>query len=418
MWPKANRNRWACPGEAKRFISESVADDKPFMAYICTNAPHGPFHCPDEYWKPYQDKVNSDNEAIFYGMIANIDENVGQMRAWLEEKGLAENTLFIFMTDNGTATGDKLFSGGMRGKKGSEYEGGHRVPFFMHWPDGGLTGGRDIDQLTAHIDVLPTLIELCGLKPLVDYKVDGVSLVPLLEGSDAAWPERTIVTDSQRVRDPIKWRKSATMTQRWRLINGVELYDIQADPLQEQDVADKFPEVLAKLRADYDAWWDDISPVFKKDARIIIGNPAENPSRLTCHDWLTFDGSTPWNQGSIRRGQKGLGEWALKVEAAGDYRIRLRRWPASVSKAISEDLAAGSAVQGLKAQRETPGKGLPAKTAGIKIGGNEAEKPVHASDEEVVFDVTLDKGEVNLLGYFVLEDGSKIGSYYAYVERL
>ena len=154
--------------EGKRFIEESVAAGKPFFAYIATNAPHGPFHCPDKYWKPYADEVG-DKVAIFYGMIANIDENVGALRKWLKQKGIAKNTIFIFMTDNGTASGDKVYSGGMRGKKGSEYDGGHRVPFFLHWPDGGLTKGVDIDRLTAHIDILPTLIDLCELKPLKNY---------------------------------------------------------------------------------------------------------------------------------------------------------------------------------------------------------------------------------------------------------
>ena len=132
--------------EAKRFIDESIAADKPFIAYISTNAPHGPFHCPDKYWKPYEKLVSKPSEAVFFGMIANIDENVGQMRKWLKEKGLADNTIFIFMTDNGTASGNMIFNSGMRGKKSSEYDGGHRVPFFLHWPAAGLDKGVDVGQ--------------------------------------------------------------------------------------------------------------------------------------------------------------------------------------------------------------------------------------------------------------------------------
>ncbi|GAG45776.1 unnamed protein product, partial [marine sediment metagenome] len=113
---------------------------------------------------------------------------------------------------------------------GSEYEGGHRVPCFIRWPDGSLTGGSDIDRLTAHVDILPTLIELCGLKRPRGVKFDGDSLVQLLKGREMNWPDRTLITDSQRIEHPEKWRKSAVMTDRWRLINGKELYDIKADP--------------------------------------------------------------------------------------------------------------------------------------------------------------------------------------------
>jgi arylsulfatase B len=351
-------------------------------------------------------------------MIANIDENVGKMRKWLDQKGLADNTIFIFMTDNGTASGEKVFNSGMRGKKGSEYEGGHRVPFFVHWPKGNLAHGKDVKPVTGHIDVLPTLIELCGLDQPADYKFDGRSFASLLRNPDAAWPDRVLITDSQRVRDPIKWRKSSTMTNQWRLINGTELYDIKKDPSQETDVAKQFPEVVGQLRAEYDAWWADISPVFSKDSRIIIGNKAERPTRLTAHDWLTDGSMPPWNQSHIRKSQVTTGEWAIKVDKAGKYRITLCRWPAIVPKAIAADLPPGAPVQGITAYRETPGVGLDAKLAGIKIAGIEEQKPVSASDQGVSFDVTLKKGETNLNGYFVLKDDKIIGSYYAYVELM
>jgi arylsulfatase B len=340
------------------------------------------------------------------------------MRSWLQEEGLADNTIFIFMTDNGTASGEAIFNSGMRGKKGSEYEGGHRVPFFVYWPEGSLAHGKDVKPLTGHIDVLPTLIELCGLEQPTDYTFDGRSFASLLRDPNGAWPDRVLITDSQRVRDPIKWRKSSTMTDQWRLINGKELYDIKKDPSQKTDVAKQHPKILAKLRAEYEAWWADISPVFAKESRIIVGAKAENPTRLTAHDWLTDGGNPPWHQSGIRKGQQGNGEWAIKIEHDGNYRITLRRWPASVDIPISADLAAGAPVQGAKAYRETPGKGLDAKHAGIKIAGIEEQKPVGASDHGVSFDVSLKKGETNLNGYFVLNDGKTIGSYYAYIESL
>lgn len=406
--------------EAKRFIEESVKDKKPFMAYICMNAPHSPFHCPEKYWKHYVEKGLSEREAIFYGMIENIDENVGSMRDWLKEKGLSENTIFIFTTDNGTASGERLFSGGMRGKKGSEYDGGHRVPFFLHWPAGNLNKGRDIDRLTAHIDILPTLIELCGLNGPMDYSFDGRSLVPLIYETPTRWPDRIVITDSQRVRDPIKWRKSAVMTDRWRLINGTELYDMESDPEQKTDIAKRNPETVQRLRDAYDRWWDSISPGFVVDERVVIGNDAENPAQLTSHDWLTYDGTSPWNQNHIRSGTHGVGYWAVRVEEAGTYKISLRRWPQEISRAIDADLPPGKPVPGLRAFRETPGKAIPAIRATLNVADYYEEKPVKKGAESVTFTVELKPGDFKLRGNFVTGKGSKdfISAYYAVVERL
>lgn len=403
--------------EATRFIGESIDKGEPFFAYICTNAPHSPFHVEDRYWKPYVSKVNKDLEAIFYGMIENVDDNLIALRKFLKKKGVEENTIFIFTTDNGTASGENIFNDGMRGKKGSEYEGGHRVPFFLHWPGGGLDQGRDIDQLTAHIDILPTLIELCGVNAPLDYSFDGRSLAPLLFRENAAWPNRVIITDSQRVKDPIKWKSSATMTERWRLINGEELYDMLADPGQSNDVAKQYPEVVQTLRSEYDKWWDSVSVLFDKETRIIIGSDNAPSVQLTAHDWIN-DSMPPWHQGAIRKAQQGTGFWALNVEEPATYRIALRRWPATVNKAINSDIPPGDPVPGLEAFREAPGKGLPARTAILRLGEIELTKPVKKGAEEVVFEVDLPIGDLNLYGYFDIGEKELIGSYYAVVEKL
>src|SRR5262249_14959458 len=151
---------------ALQFIEQNR--ERPFFAYIPTNAPHGPWNVAEKYSKPFRDKGVPQQRAQFYGMITNIDENVGRLLARLKEWKLEDNTIVIFMTDNGSAggynekTGDG-YNAGMRSMKGSEYEGGHRVPCFLRWP-GRFPAGRDVARLAAHIDVLPTLIDLCGLK--------------------------------------------------------------------------------------------------------------------------------------------------------------------------------------------------------------------------------------------------------------
>ncbi|QDT69117.1 Arylsulfatase precursor [Planctomycetes bacterium MalM25] len=403
--------------EAKRFIQRSVDAGEPFFAYVSTNAPHGPLHCPEEYAAPYRDQVG-EKQALFFGMIANIDKNVGALRDWLQSEGLADNTLVVFMTDNGSATGAGVHNVGMRGHKGSEYEGGHRVPLFVHWPAGGYDRGVDIDRLSAHLDVLPTLQELCELPAKDDYPLDGRSLVPLLNDPQAEWADRVIVTDSQRVIDPIKWKNCSTMSQRWRLVNGKQLYEIAADPGQKNDLAARHPEVVERLRAAYDAWWESLQPALSKHAEFVLGNPAENPSRLTCHDWLTDGKPSPWNQATVRAGQQTLGDWAVRVEHAGRYRITLRRWPAEADKPLTAGLPAGAAVPGLKAFRETPGKALAIRSAGVRIAGYEAEQPVEPDAGAVAFEADLPAGSTRLMGYFELAGGGRVGSYYAEVERL
>ena len=405
---------------AKTFIADSAAKGKPFFAYICTNAPHGPFHVEDKYWKPYQGKGISDQEAIFFGMIANADENVGKLRAFLSEKGLAENTIFIFTTDNGTATGEKVFNAGMRAKKGSQYEGGHRVPFFMHWPKGGLAEGRDIPELSAHIDMLPTFVDLCGLEAPLDYALDGRSLAPLIFQLPTPWPDRTIITDSQRVQDPIKWKSSSVMTRRWRLIDGKELYDMNIDPGQKTDVAVNHPNVVARLRGDYDVWWESLQPAFEKFATITLGHPSDNPAQLTAHDWLTGNLGVPWHQSAIREAKLGYGYtgiWAVKIAEAGDYKLTLRRWPRETGLDMDAPLAPGKPVDGLKAFRETPGKSLKLKTATVKVGDQTSEKQV-TGGEGTTFNMTLPEGKTFIEAYFHTEDDEQLGAYYVIVEKL
>ncbi|MCH2586773.1 MAG: arylsulfatase, partial [Planctomycetes bacterium] len=250
--------------EALSFIEKNR--DKPFFAYLSTNAPHGPFLVAESYKAPYREKGVPGSMAAFYGMITNIDDNMGKLIKRLDELKLTENTILIFMTDNGTAAGAPRgrrgkkkpdntsktwpgFTAGMRGQKGSGYDGGHRVPFFIHWPAGGLHGGRDLDTLSAHIDILPTLAELCGIKRPAGGTppIDGKSLAPLLRGKESAWPDRTLFVHSQRIEQVKKGRNNSVMKKRLRLKNKKELYDITADPGQSRNIAEMQPAVVKTL---------------------------------------------------------------------------------------------------------------------------------------------------------------------------
>ena len=406
---------------AKRFIKAQKQSGKPFLAVIATNAPHGPMHAPEADSAPYADLPVE--VANFYGMIANIDGNFGSLRTFLEEEGLAENTILVFTTDNGSTGGgnfNALFNAGMRGRKGSEYDGGHRVPLFVSWPQGGLAGGRDVEPITAHVDVLPTLIDLAGVPAPQGVKFDGVSIRALLEGSVAAWPERILVTDSQRVKDPIKWKQSAVMTSRWRLINGAELYDMDADPEQQHDVAAQNPEPIERLRTFYEEWWAELEPTFAEDAAIYLGHAAENPAYLTAHDWIT-EGSSPWNQGMIREGMtdsENTGYWNVEIAAKGEYEIRLRRWPDGVNAAMRAGLPAGEDVPGVQAYRARPGVAIAVTRASIEIGGQQGEQAVAPNDQEAVFRLQLEPGRSRLLTRFFTADGQEFGAYFAVVRKI
>ncbi len=401
--------------EAMKFIEAGRAG--PFFCYLPTNAPHGPYNVADSYSRPYRGLV-PDKRANFYGMITNIDDNMARLRAKLKELGLEEDTILIWMTDNGTSAGCSLdenefvrdgFNAGMRGMKGSAYDGGHRTPLLLRWPGGGFTEGRDVERLTANIDVLPTLVELCGLEAPAGAEINGVSLVPLLEGREEDWPDRAVVTDSQRIEHPVKWRRSATMTDRWRLINGVELYDMRADPAQRNEVAAEHPGVVELLRGEYEKWWTLVSRRFEEYCPIVIGAENEELSVLTSHDW--HGEQCAWNQGQVRQGLQCNGFWAVDVAADGDYAFELRRWPREEDRAIT------AGIEGEITDWYHGGEALDLTEAAIQVGGLRLRRPVDPEVRDVTFLFSLPAGETRVQTWLSGE-GLSIGAYYVYVRRL
>ena len=413
--------------QANSFISKCAKEKKPFFAYISTNAPHGPLHCPKKYSDMYAGQ--SDKIAAFFGMITNIDDNVGKTRKLIEEFGIKDNTIFVFTTDNGTATGANVFNAGMKGKKGSAYEGGHRVPFYLHWPAGGITKQHDVKTLTHAVDIVPTLLEMTGVAKPESVKFDGVSIADLIDpAKDVQWPERFVNSDSQRVRDPIKWRRSSVMSQQYRLINGEELYEIAVDPGQENDIAEGNPKVVAEMRGFYDQWWAELEPTFKQTTEIYLGHPEHPVVSLTAHDWIQKI-YPPWHQGSIRTADRKLpenaktlthqGHWAVKVVEDGKYQISLRRWPADSGAAVNAALPAGDDVPGAtKAFRTAAGNAIGATHAVLRIDGKDLErKPVEKDAQETSFVADLKKGSYQLAPVFQIEEG-ELGAYYVVVTHL
>jgi arylsulfatase B len=290
-------------------------------------------------------------------------------------------------------------------------------------------------------------LEITGAKKPGGLKFDGISIRALLDpaGRPDNWPDRILVTDSQRVRDPIKWKQTAVMQGRWRLVNGRELYDIKQDPGQQHNVIDGNAVQAGRMRAFYDAWWTELEPTFAQTTEIHLGHPDHPEVSLTGHDWIQ-ETLPPWNQQHIRqahgvggssalagKGKKGGqksqpstpgsksrhdGHWAVKVITPGEYEIGLRRWPVEADKPITAALPDEPDVPGAsKAFRAHRGVAIPVVRAILRIDGQDiATKPVTAADTAITFTTKLTAGSHRLAPVFVTADGDEVGAYYTVVK--
>lgn len=395
--------------QAMQWMRQQQASRRPFFCYLATNTPHGPAWVAEKYAAPYR---KPGLPAAFYGMIANLDENVARLEAFLTETGLRDNTILIFMTDNGGTAGVPVYNAGMRGRKTQLYEGGHRVPCFVRWPGGGLRSPCDISVPAQMQDILPTLIELCGLKKPAQARFDGVSLAGLLRGTTDSLPDRMLVVQYGQILK--KW-ESCVIWGRWRLVNGEELYDIKADPGQQQNVARQHPDVLGKMRDHYERWWGELEPKLSDFCPISIGAPQENPAILTSSDWqeVYCDNARSVLQGA--GGPRG-GPWNVYVERDGEYEIALARWPFHRELPLSAPcpeikMTVGSLPAGVA---------LPIAAAQLRIAGKQLSQKTRPEDKAAVFRVRLQGGvKTQLHGWFQDAGGKDLcGAYYARVRRL
>ena len=342
----------ALTDEAIRFIEANRA--RPFFLYLPYNAPHSPFQVPERYFRPFKEQGLPDAVAAPYAMVANLDENIGRLMGRLDQMGLAGDTIVVFLTDNGP--NGQRYNAGLRAAKGSVYEGGVRVPFFIRWP-GRLEAGRRIEHIAAHIDVYPTLLELCGV-PLPNHQLplDGKSLASLLSGKAAGWPDRILFTHREAERNPSGTYPGAVRTQRFNLVNGKELYEISVDPGEQHDVAAKYPEKVRELRTAYEAWYAVAGPQCGFTRRPIPVGYAEEPLAVLpapqsyphghlrfhggpgyAHDWLTgWTSLEDWV------------EWEIDVARPGPFEVSLRYLcPASEVGAKIRLIVAGKTLEGV-----------------------------------------------------------------------
>lgn len=329
--------------EAIDFIKKHRGD--PFFCYLSYNAPHGPWQVPDAYYDKFRAKGFDEIVSSIWGMVENVDENVGKLLKVLEEEGLDNNTLVLFLTDNGGVRTTSIYNAGMKGSKTSPHEGGSRVPLFMRWPAAGWKS-HVVEQITAHIDLYPTLLDLCGIDPPAGPKVDGVSLRPLLEDSNAKWPERTLFTHNPI--DETNRYPGAVRNQQYRLVRKIkgpmagssarnndasatpwELYDMQKDPGETRDLADSLPLIVEDLSGRYEIWLDEVSSAGVKRLPLPVGYDEHNPVTLFAPqafytDPLKYEGSgasNDWLTGWTD--EKGKILFEIEVVKPGKYMVEM-----------------------------------------------------------------------------------------------
>lgn len=306
--------------------------DEPWFCYLATNAPHTPLEIGEKWVEPYREQGLNETFARLYGMVENIDHNVGRVFAQLDRLGLAQDTLVIYTSDHGPCgsarhEGETRFNAGLRSTKGTMYQGGVKVPCFWRWP-GKLEAGRDLSHVANPVDVLPTLAAACGVEPPTDRPLDGIDLLPAMTGeppaNDTGWPERDTFIQWHRGDTAVRYRNFAVIDQRYKLTRPHEdapdeLYDLDEDPGEQRDLASEMPDRVTDMRRRYDQWFDDVCstrPDNFDPPRIRVGTEHENPVVLNRNDWRVKGEVDQWNQPEHE------GFWLVHLEA-GTYDVTI-----------------------------------------------------------------------------------------------
>ncbi|WDE96486.1 arylsulfatase [Lentisphaera profundi] len=381
---------------------------KSFFLFVSTTAPHSPTGADKKYLEPYEKAGLDKGICAFYGMVTNIDDNIGRLRNKLRELKLEENTIVIFCSDNGSACDKKgdSFNGGMNGKKGSLYDGGHRVPCFLYWPKGGWVGGKQLDQLTAHIDLLPTLLAACAIKDSLGVKFDGIDLQQII-ANPAKKLSRTLITENKANKRDQKFQHGVILHDDWRLIEGEQLFDIQSDFPQKENVAKDHSETVKMMRDSYSAWYQEIKGRFDELTPIEISSEEVELYSMDLYpnETTAEKGKVVWNQKGVSKGEQYRGFWALDIKETGQYKISLRRWPHYLKASLTTD-------------GDSKTKALSIKSATLTYAGKTLTTKLNPQSEQADFQVDLAAGSQKLQAEFIDAKGKAFSAYYVYIQKL
>ena len=376
--------------ETMRFIREQK--DDPFFIYLAPNITHLPLRVAEKYSKPHVDRGIDEKLATLYGMVDNLDENIGRLMACLKDTGVDENTIILMTTDDGvqgaavSRTPD-YWNMGMRGKKGSQEEGGHRVFSFLRWPGGKLEAGTKNDTLISVQDVYPTMLDLCGLPAPKGVAFSGRSFKPYLTNPlDPLEDDRTVFfhyfnpkkLDQRENQTCVIWKN-------WRLIANGQLYDISKDRMQENDVAGEFPEVVAQLQAKFDAYHAVGKPLVQEPVRFILGDPRAPKQELTSQDvyWVKdISSSQAFGQSAAETLQQAHGPYKVSIARDGRYTFKLSRYPLYTGMTFGQGgrKAGDFAIEKVR----------------MSIAGQTVEKAVTPDDTHARFTLDLKAGDADL----------------------
>ena len=387
--------------KGKDFIDKA---EKPFFLFLALNAPHEPWMAQEQFRTPYYDKGLPKLDINFFAMISSVDKQVGQFVEFLKSSGKWENTVFIFTSDNGSTLWDQEYNAGLRGKKASVYEGGHRVPFLLHLPKKFKPIFSKTDALTQIQDLLPTFVEICALEVEagIKSKWNGISFLPMLQGEEL--PDRKLVVQFEEEKG-----ESAVLWNKWRWVKNKELYDISTDWGQVKDLAAKFPKVAKELKEHYEKWWSRVD--LKEEPEPYYLNFRE-PVLLTAYDW--YGGPRVYNWPHLRNAEQKQGKYLIQVEDEGVYRLELRRWPRESSLGLREGTPAFTPADAFLGDLPE-GKAISIKDAEIHLDGKVYKQAGKASSQSIPFELNLRKGRHSLSCNFITDTKEKYGAYYVYI---
>ena len=313
--------------------------NNPFFCYLSFNAPHNPLQVPNEYYQAYKtldptdgidpelipnEKISEktkDNTRKVYAMVTNIDDNLKKLFNKVDELGIKDNTIVIFMTDNGPQ--HARYIAGMKGRKSSVYNGGIRVPFFLRFP-AMYSGNQEVNQITAHIDLLPSLSKLCNVEMPRDRKIDGRSFIPSINGEKL--PERSFFSYWTR-KYPELYNNIALQRGQFKLIGktdynspieNFELYDTYNDPFEKNNLVTQKKSIALSLKKEMHQTFLELvnSENLKNPPRIMLGSDFENPVYLNRND--AGGQRAVWNQ------EQAYSFWKVDINREGLYDLKFK----------------------------------------------------------------------------------------------
>ena len=406
--------------EAKRWLSARAADRKPFFLHLGLNAPHAPYEAPIGTAERFRKAGLTEPTASFYAMIEDLDGQVGELLAELDRLGMAENTVVMFLGDNGSPLG--TWNAGMRGQKGSVDEGGVRVPACIRWP-GKIPAGRAVTEMVSALDGFKSLTRLAGLELPTGWQGDGVDWSAAVLGKEPFLQQRQLIShvggwsgDDRPERH--RSQGFAVRDGRW-LLTGLELFDMAADGGQQENVFAAHQEEATRLLAAYGSWWTGIQQTVREPVRYIVGSPRQKIVQLNASEWWpsrevigAVGAEQLAMQTAIRRTLVAFGKgetlpdttghWKLRVAEDGHYRVMLSLFPAAAPEA----------------ERDLLGQLKPGMVH-LRTDKRELQMQVVKGATAVTLRMDLSAGDMDMEAWFSdqLPQGRLLGAFFAEIER-